>query len=167
MMKFAIWITALAIGAAFLAPTSEPLPPPEPQAPPQIMSTTKASEDGSAETILTRSGDGHFYADARINGTVIRVLVDTGASMVALTQEDAQKIGLTFKESEFTDSAKTANGSVALKSITLDHVALGPVEASKVDAAIAGPGLHQSLLGQSWLRQMDEVKIVGDTMTLR
>jgi aspartyl protease family protein len=168
MMKFAIWIVALAIGAAYIAPTSRPLEPEgKPEASLHITSSTKANPDGSAETILTRSGDGHFYADARINGTVIRVLVDTGASMIALTREDAQKIGLTFNESEFIDRAKTANGTVALKSITLDHVALGPVEATKVDAAIAGPGLHQSLLGQSWLRQVDEVKIVGDTMTLR
>ena len=166
-MKFAIWVAAMAVGVALLAPTSSPITAPQSHPAPQIMSTTKASEDGSAETILTRSADGHFYGDARINGTIIRVLVDTGASMIALTREDAQKIGLTFNESEFTDTAKTAGGTVALKSITLDHVALGPVEASKVDAAIAGPGLHQSLLGQSWLRQMDEVKIVGDTMTLR
>lgn len=157
----------MAMGAAFLAPTGPSKPSLKPEASLQITSPTKASSDGFAETVLTRSADGHFYADARINGTIIRVLVDTGASMIALTREDAQKIGLTFNENEFTDSAKTAGGTVALKSITLDHVALGPVEASKVDAAIAGPGLHQSLLGQSWLRQVGEVRIVGDTMTLR
>ena len=157
----------MAMGAAFLAPTGPSKPSHKPEASLQITSSTKASSDGFAETVLTRSTDGHFYADARINGTIIRVLVDTGASMIALTREDAHKIGLTFTESEFTDSAKTAGGTVALKSITLDHVALGPVEASKVDAAIVGPGLHQSLLGQSWLRQVGEVRIVGDTMTLR
>jgi aspartyl protease family protein len=166
MLKALTWMFAVALGAALLSPRAPATIEEQRNPSTAITSKTKASEKGFAETTLTRSADGHFYADARINGTVIRVLVDTGASMVALTREDAQKVGLTFSESEFTDTARSANGTVALKQITLNHVALGPVEATQVDAAIAGPGLSQSLLGQSWLRQVGEVKIIGDTMTL-
>jgi aspartyl protease family protein len=166
MLKTLTWIFAVALGAVLLSPRGPVSVEEQPNPTPAITSTTTASKEGFAETTLTRSADGHFYADARINGTVIRVLVDTGASIVALTREDAQKIGLTFSEEEFTDSAQTANGKLALKSVTLNHVALGPVEASKVQGAIAGPGLSQSLLGQSWLQQVGEVTIKGDVMTL-
>jgi aspartyl protease family protein len=166
MLKLAFSVCAIAVAAAYLAPTGIVEPVTATPSLPRVTGAIKIAKDGAAETTLTRSSDGHFYADARINGTVIRVLVDTGASIVALTREDALKIGLIFSEKEFTDSAQTAGGKVALKSVTLDHVALGPVEASKVDAAIAGPELHQSLLGQSWLQQVGEVTIKGDVMTL-
>ncbi len=166
MFKTLAWVIAIAVGAAYLAPTSivDPVAAPPPA---RDKGAIEVAKDGSAETILHRASDGHFYADARINGTVVRLLVDTGASIVALTRADAEKVGLRFKEEEFTASADTAGGKVALKQVTLDRVALGPVESTHVDAAIAGPELTQSLLGQSWLAEVGHVTIDGDVMTLR
>jgi aspartyl protease family protein len=123
--------------------------------------------NGFAETELARDEDGHFYADLMVNGAPIHFLVDTGATTVALTREDAQKAGLHFSEEEFTGTALTANGKVGLKRVILDRMALGPLEATQVEGAIIQQGLSQSLLGQSWLRHVGKVTIEGDKMLLR
>jgi aspartyl protease family protein len=123
--------------------------------------------NGYAQTTLPRAPDGHFYAELRVNGTPVKFLVDTGASMVALTREDAQRIGLQFADGDFTGTAQTASGSVGLKPVMLDRVALGPLEANGVEAAIVQQGLGQSLLGQSWLKRIGKVTIEGDQMVLR
>ena len=58
--------------------------------------------NGYADAAIARSADGHFYADLMVNGAPVHFLVDTGASVVALTRDDAQKVGLQFSEGEFT-----------------------------------------------------------------
>ncbi len=123
--------------------------------------------NGYAETVLERSADGHFYADVMINGAPIRALVDTGASIIALSKEDAQRAGLAFSPEEFTGTAQTAGGVTAVKPIILDRVVMGPLEANRVEAAIINEGLDQTLLGQSWLKRVGTVTIEGDRMVLR
>ncbi len=143
--------------------------------PPQLASASRTQAaappapvgNGYAQTTLPRAPDGHFYAELRVNGTPVKFLVDTGASMVVLTREDAQRIGLRFSDGDFTGTAQTASGSVGLKPVTLDRVSLGPLEANEVDAAIVQQGLGQSLLGQSWLKRIGKVTIEGDQMVLR
>ena len=116
---------------------------------------------------LERAGDGHFYTDAMVNGAPIRFLVDTGASSIARSPEDAQRAGLAFGSGDFTGSAQTAGGLVATKPVMLDRVAIGPLEATQVEGAIVQSGLGISLLGQSWLRRVGTVTINGDVMELR
>jgi aspartyl protease family protein len=103
----------------------------------------------------------------RVNGTPITFMVDTGASVIALSREDAARLGISTLESDFTDVARTASGEVGLKSVTLDRVALGSLEASQVEAAVVQQGLDISLLGQSWLKRVGTVKIEGDKMIFR
>jgi aspartyl protease family protein len=123
--------------------------------------------NGYAQTVLERSADGHFYADVMINGAPIRALVDTGASIIALSKEDAQRAGLSFSSEEFTGTAQTAGGITAVKPVILDRVSMGPLEAERVEAAIIDQGLTQTLLGQSWLKRVGTVTIEGDQMVLR
>jgi aspartyl protease family protein len=123
--------------------------------------------NGIAEATIERAGDGHFYADAQVNGTPVRFLVDTGATTVALTREDAQRAGLSFSATDFDETARGAGGAIATKSVTLDRVAVGPVEASAVDAVVAESKLAHSLLGQSFLSRVRTVTIAGDRMVLR
>jgi aspartyl protease family protein len=171
MMRFVIGTVAFAALVGMLSKsetTDGKLNPPvaatvesAPAAPPTTVG------NGFAETSLDRAPDGHFYADLMVNGTPVHFMVDTGASMVALTKEDAQRIGLQFSDGDFTGAAQTAGGQVKLKPVTLDRVTLGALEANQVEAAIVGEGLGQSLLGQSWLRQVGKVTIEGDRMVLR
>lgn len=118
-------------------------------------------------TQIQRAGDGHFYATAEVNGRPVRFLVDTGASTIALTMADAQAVGLTVDPSEFGVIGRGASGEVSGKSVTLDSVSINGKRANHVRAAILADGLEVSLLGQSYLSQLSQVKIEGDQLELR
>lgn len=113
---------------------------------------------------LQRGPDGHFYADAQINGTTIHFLVDTGASVVVLSRADAQRAGLHLPAER--SLAMGVGGPIEVIPVVLDRVAVGGIEARGVQAAVADE-LPVSLLGQSYLQRVGSVEIRGDTMVLR
>ena len=113
---------------------------------------------------LRRGPDGHFYADAQVNGTTIRFLVDTGASVVVLSQRDAQRAGIQLPAERSV--AMGVGGPIEVVPVTLDRVAVGGIEARAVQAAVAEE-LPVSLLGQSYLQRVGTVEIRGDVMVLR
>ncbi len=115
---------------------------------------------------LQREPNGHFFADVQINGSPIRVLVDTGASGIALSRSDAQRAGLPVSAGMFNVVGEGADGEVHGEYVMLDRVSLGSKSAEKVPAVILDAG-EQSLLGQSFLSQFETVEIRGDTMLLR
>ena len=123
-----------------------------------------SSQDGSIE--LQREDDGHFYADVRINGAPIRMLIDTGASGIALSRQDAQMAGVATSIGMTDVVGEGASGEVHGQWVRLDRVELGPLNASGLDAAILDGG-QQSLLGQSFLRKFGKVQIEDDKMVLR
>lgn len=116
---------------------------------------------------IWRSDDGLFYVDGSVNGRPVRFLIDTGASMIVLTAEDAQRAGLTTDRSAAVLDAETAGGRSMMAKVTLDSMAIGATRASAVPAAIATSGLRVSLLGQNWLSHLASVTIEGDRMLLR
>ncbi|WP_156841876.1 retropepsin-like aspartic protease family protein [Novosphingobium aquimarinum] len=120
----------------------------------------------SGETVLPRSGDGHFYANVQIDSRDLRMLVDTGASVVALTGEDAEAIGLTWSDADLREIGRGASGPVQGVPVMLDRIELGGLEARNIRAAIVPEGLDVSLLGQSFLSQLPGVRIDGDRMML-
>lgn len=124
------------------------------------------SKHAEGDAVLGRSSDGHFYADVSVEGQDIRMLVDTGASVLALTGGDAEAIGLEWHEDELFPIARGASGDVIGKSVTLDHVRLGDLEATNVEAVIVPEGLDVSLLGQSFLGQVGKVEIEDGQMVL-
>ncbi len=125
-----------------------------------------SSEPSSGAIELQREYNGHFYADVEINGSPVRVLVDTGASGIALTRSDAQRAGLAVSAGMFEVVGKGANGDVHGEYVMLDRVSLGSTMAERVPAIVLDSG-EQSLLGQSFLSKFDTVEIKGDTMVLR
>ncbi len=133
---------------------------------PAQATTTPDAGNGFAGATLTREVDGHFYADARVNGATVRFLVDSGASAVILTRADAQRAGIMAYPGEFTAEAQGANGAVKLKPVTIDRIAIGPVAADSVVGAVAEAGPPLSLLGQSFLARVKRVEIEGDAMRL-
>ena len=82
----------------------------------------KTSYTSGGQTILPRNRDGHFYADIRVNGSTNRFLVDTGASVVALTAGDAQAAGLTWDDSEVREIGSGASGAVYGVPVVLDDI---------------------------------------------
>jgi len=121
-----------------------------------------------AETILRADPLGHFAADVDIDGHAIRMLVDTGASLVALTNEDAATLGLRRSNGDFRVEVATANGTGRAAQTRLWRVRIGGVEIYDVDALVFPPGvLKQSLLGMSALRKLRNFEISAGRLVLQ
>lgn len=118
------------------------------------------------EIALPREADGHFYADVTVDGVQTRMLVDTGASVVALTGDDAMAMGIYWDDNEVLPVAQGASGTVYGVNTTLPRMRLGEFEASNVRAVIIPEGLGISLLGQSFLQTVDNVRIADNSMVL-
>src|SRR3546814_6524112 len=122
-----------------------------------------AATGASGDVRLDRAGDSHFYADAQINGQPVRMLVDSGASVVALTRRDAQAAGIDVDALPVAGSATTAGGVVPVRPVMLDSVDIGGIAVRGVAAAVLDADMGVSLLGQSYLAQLDTVSVEGDT----
>ena len=130
----------------------------------EIPMPPKASA-GSVE--LRARGDGHYYAKAEVNGRPADVMVDTGASMVALTYEDAERAGVRLKPSDFTQSVSTANGMARFALVRLDRVTIGNITVRDVKAGVAERGrLSITLLGMSFLSRLERVDMRSGTLVL-
>lgn len=116
---------------------------------------------------LTSDMSGHFLADAAINGTHVRLLVDTGASDVALTAFDAERAGIDMEALRYTMPYRTANGTAYGALIRLDKVAIGSIELTNVSGSVISDGLDQSLLGMSFLGRLGAMEVEGDRLILR
>ena len=121
----------------------------------------------SSEVHLRAADNGHFFSDVEINGRSINVVVDTGATGVSLTYEDARDIGLRLDDADFTMQSQTANGTARIAPITLDKVQIGDIEVRDVEAYVAEKGkLFQTLLGMSFLRRLSHIDIRGQELVL-
>ena len=146
---------------------------PMPQVDAQPAADSVAADEELLESdgvVLTRSADGHFYANAGVNtgasDGAVRFLVDTGASAIALTGADAQALGIEWDDSELQLVGRGVNGDVYGKPIMLKSVQVGDIIAYDVQAAIITDGLDVSLLGQSFLSKVGNVNIQENQMTL-
>jgi aspartyl protease family protein len=122
------------------------------------------SQNGSLD--IPRSENGHFYADVDVNGTKVRMLIDTGATGIALSREDARSAGIATSIGMNDVVGEGADGSVHGEVVTVDRLSLGNAKAEAVPAIVLNSG-GQSLLGQTFLAKFASVEIHGDTMTLR
>ncbi len=130
--------------------------------------SSASSPRSSGGTVrLDRSGDSHFYADTEVDGTNVRMMVDSGASIVALTRRDAEVIGIDVDRLPVSGMARTAGGDVPMRTVMLDRVEIDGIEVRRVEAAVVDADMGISLLGQSFLSKLDAVNVEGDTMTLR
>ena len=132
---------------------------------PETSSTLRANFDKAA--IISREADGHYWTRADVEGTDIRFMVDTGASIVALTLHDAQRIGLKPSELKFDNEVRTAGGMTTGAYVVLEHVRIGRVEMENVSAMVLKEGLEQSLLGMSFLGELYSYEFKGDTLIIR
>ena len=120
----------------------------------------------AGEVVLQREGDGHFYADVEVDGVTVQMLVDTGATTIALTGEDAEALGIEWEEAAVKPVARGASGDVNGVRTRIARVQLGDLEVEDVEAIVVPEGLGISLLGQSFLSQIQRVQMDGDKMTL-
>lgn len=126
----------------------------------------QASENANGDLVLKRAQDGHFHIEVRVNGEPIRFLVDTGASIVTLSEDDARRAGYDPSTLDYTLQFSTANGTAWGAPIRIDQMRAGPLIARDVRAAVGGAGMSKSLLGMSFLDQLNGFSVTGDTLTL-
>lgn len=119
-----------------------------------------------ASYVFQREADGHFYATLKINGEPIKLVVDTGATGLVLTKEDAELVGLPMDRLVFSQTAYTANGIVESAPVVLHDVRMGDVVHSSMRASVNGGDLHRSLLGMQYISEFSEFKIVKDLLYL-
>ena len=116
---------------------------------------------------LTASRNGHFITRAYVNGRPIAVMVDTGATRIALTYEDAERLGLRPHGSDYTQTTRTANGFGRAAPVELDNVRIGDVEVSNLRGSIAEPGKqHITLLGMEFIRKLERFELRGKELVL-
>jgi aspartyl protease family protein len=155
------------IGADTLADqTPHPVAMPAP-APPPVAQPAEPVPDTYGEAAIARSPDGEFWADAQVDGYPVHFLVDTGASIVALTQADAHRMGIDPSATDYTIPISTANGMTRAAPVKLHLVSVGRAEVSEVDAVVAQGGLSTSLLGMSYLRRLSKFEATPDALVLK
>lgn len=118
------------------------------------------------ETVLERHSNGHFFVDATVNGQLVHFLVDTGATDVALTAEDAERVGIGFSSDEFVEVGQGAAGPVRGKRVNVASISIEGKEARNLPGVVIEGG-DMSLLGQAYLSRLNSVTMAGEYMTLR
>jgi len=126
---------------------------------------TQRPTAGRQQAVLQGDGQGHFWASGEINGANVRMLVDTGATLITFSASTARRLGVNFLAGTPMQSS-TANGIVRGWRVTLARVRVGDITLHGVEAAVQeGEGLSIILLGMSFLNRV-EMQRDGDRMTL-
>lgn len=128
---------------------------------PAIMASAKASpppaaNPASSRTVTLQSDrSGHFQVDARVDGRAVDFMVDTGASVIALRESSAARLGIHPARRDYTAKASTANGVVAAAPVVLNRVEINGITVRDVQAFVMpDEGLSTNLLGMSFLSRV-------------
>jgi aspartyl protease family protein len=122
----------------------------------------------TGEAELRRAWDGHYRAEAEVNGVDLKLMIDTGASMVLIPYEQAARIGINPATLDYSLPVTTANGRSSVAPVQLSSIKVGPIAVFDVPAAVAQPGrLKTGLLGMSFLDRLAETSFQGDRLILR
>lgn len=122
---------------------------------------------GVRSVSIPRDNRGHFQADARIDGQRIGFMIDTGASLIALNESSAARIGVRPSSGDYTAQISTANGSVKAARTRIAMVEIGGLIVRDVDAMVLpDSALSENLLGLSFLSKLKRFEYAGGRMVL-
>jgi aspartyl protease family protein len=116
-------------------------------------------------TEIRRDSTGQFHLEVDVGGAEITFLIDTGADVVALTEDDAQALGITPDSESFRPILRTASGTGMGAPVMLERMTIAGRELENVQAVVV-PDLGVSLLGQSALRRLGSVTLQGDRLII-
>ncbi len=131
-----------------------------------IVAPRAVTIEGTGRVTISRALDGHFHIPITVNDVAIDTIIDTGASALVLSLEDAHKLDIQTETLEFTGRAQTANGIVETARFSLDKVTLGGVTDTHIPAVINTGAQEKTLLGMSYLRLWNSLEIRDDTLIL-
>jgi aspartyl protease family protein len=165
--RLIVFVVGLAFVAVFV-----------PKVGPRLLAGIFAAPAPSAASLGERSADGrqialradphgHFIVEAIVNGRQIEMMVDTGATIVALTADTAHRLGIDPAESDYKAPLSTANGIVAAAPLSLAEIRVGGIAIHDVEAAIVpGQALPVNLLGMSFLKRLSKFELAGGQLLL-
>jgi len=169
MLKHVAILAAAVLSAIAAAQGLVAFASPRAQAPDRAAVAVSSPAPPAAGTAasVAKGPDGHYWANAEINGRWVRFLVDTGASAVALTAADAQRLGLDLTALDYERPVVTASGQTKAALVTLDHVAIAGAKVDDVQALVVREGLNTSLLGMSYLGRLSRFEATRTALILR
>lgn len=133
----------------------------------QPFSSTGGAE-GFGQIAIAPDQFGNYLTDVEIDGRAIKMVVDTGATYVSLTSQDADALGINLAPVDFRYRTMTANGEGTAAKVHLNAVRIANIEIDGVDAFVMPPGsLGHSLLGMSALSRLAKVEISEGRLVLR
>lgn len=182
MLKYAVISGAAALsamGAAAavlsLAPAHAPTPPAQvtvatataPREPAPVASPAPPPPTSRRAASIPKSADGHYWADARVNGAKVHFLVDTGATAVALSPRDAARLGFPPSSLTYGHKVMTASGEARAAKILLKSVSVDGARVDAVDAYVIERGLDTSLLGMTYLGRLEKFEATQTALILQ
>ncbi len=167
-MKSILTTTGLIIGAAMVVPAVLQGEPEKTPATSVLASAKPAKQSRGPKTAIGyRNRGGQFDFNTSMNGSNVRVLVDTGASSVAINQSTARRIGIKLSKSAFRYTANTANGRVKMARATIKEIRIGSIRVKGVEAAVLpDKSLDHTLLGMSFLNRLKKFEFQGNKLKL-
>ena len=168
VLSFAAICVVVALALPRLAPGLVDSPKKAPESAPKAapkQAASLASPPGQA--IIRSDRRGHFISDIEIEGKRVRAMVDTGATVVALRYEDAERMGLIRSAAKFTHQVSTANGIARAMKVRLNRVDVENVTIYDVEALVMERGrMDTNLLGMSFLRRLSRFEVRPDHIVL-
>ncbi len=166
MLRQMLYLAALGGLLALLLDGGRPMAWLSGTAPSGAASATPQGAASARTMTIPADRSGHFIVIGEVDGVSVRFLVDTGASDVVLSAEDAGRIGLRLRDRDYTARYQTANGVAAFAPVTLREVSIGHASVRDVAAAVSSAPIGTSLLGMSFLRRLDGYAVEGDRLIL-
>ena len=130
------------------------------------VATLNASPE-SQRASVRKGKDGHYWAEADVNGRQVRFLVDTGATAVSLTSADAQRLGIDTTQLAYDYNVATADGRTRAAAVKLASVSIAGAVITDVDALVIENGVGSSLLGMSYLGRLSGFEATPQAMILK
>lgn len=125
-----------------------------------------AQNNGNGTVTIYAGQNGHFTVNALVNGANVQFLLDTGASEVVLTPQDAKNAGIDISNLAFSSIVQTANGNTSTAPVTLDQIQVGNIALQNVEASVSQGGLDTSLLGMSFLTRLGSYSVSEGQLTM-
>jgi len=136
-------------------------------APLRAQTAISAPAPAPAVASVRKAADGHYWAEANVNGRAVRFLVDTGATAVALTGDDARRLGFEPSKLDYVYDVVTAEGRVKAAGVKLATVSIAGARIDDVDALVIEKGLDTSLLGMSYLGRLRAFEATQTALILK
>ncbi len=154
-----------AVGAARAVVSLDPDRYAAPMRAEQALAAPAAPPRESAQ--VRKSADGHYWAEANVDGKAVRFLVDTGATAVSLTLDDARRLGVDIARLDYRYDVITADGKARAASVMLRSVSIAGARVDNVEALVIEKGLTTSLLGMSYLGRLRAFEATQTALILK